>query len=306
VIGDGEVRADEYEAHDKSPHVPRRSHKASCAAVIVHYQTPAQLSSCVSALREQTYGAMQIVVVDNSPHPVGLSGRPPTNDEWAWIPTKRNVGFGAACNLGADATDSDFVLFINADVILEPDACERLCKVAEHDERIAVVGPRIRAEDGTIELSAREFPTTRTAVFGRSSLLTQWLMNVKHIPRGVSAALGPSGAVDWVSGACMLIRRGAFDEIGGFDEGYWMYWEDADICRRLRGSGWHVALCTEAVVHHRAGSSGISERTVRAFHASAGRYFERHVARTSLSANLAKLLLTVRMRLALGRRPRSQ
>jgi GT2 family glycosyltransferase len=120
----------------------------------------------------------------------------------------------------------------------------------------------------------------------------------------VSGAFESAGRVDWVSGACMLIRRQAFEQVGGFDENYWMYWEDADICRRLKDRGWDAILCPDAQAQHSTGSSGRSERTIEAFHSSAARYYQRHVARTAVAAGLARGVLHVRMRVMLYRHAR--
>jgi len=130
------------------------------------------------------------------------------------------------------------------------------------------------------------------------------LVALNRAPSGVSAALAGTGPVDWVSGACMLIRREAFEQVGGFDEDYWMYWEDADICRRLKEQGWGTMLCTDAEAHHSTGSSGHSERTIEAFHASAARYYERHVAGSAVTARLARGVLNTRKRVMLRRHVR--
>jgi GT2 family glycosyltransferase len=98
----------------------------------------------------------------------------------------------------------------------------------------------------------------------------------------------------------MLVRRSAFFEVGGFDEGYWMYWEDADLCRRLTDRGWSVRYEPRAVVHHATGASGTNERTIRAFHESAARFASRHIARNALQRRLINALLHARTRLVLG------
>jgi N-acetylglucosaminyl-diphospho-decaprenol L-rhamnosyltransferase len=97
----------------------------------------------------------------------------------------------------------------------------------------------------------------------------------------------------------MLVRREPFADVGGFDEGYWMYWEDADLCRRLADQGWRTMFCVEAECRHQTGSSGRSARTVESFHASAARYYERHLARNTLDAWLARTILNVRMKIVL-------
>jgi GT2 family glycosyltransferase len=158
-----------------------------------------------------------------------------------------------------------------------------------------VLGPRIYDSRGNVELSARGFPTVATALAGRSSYLTRVLVAAKHTPAKLLPPPGSDKSVDWVSGACMLVRRAAFERVGGFDEGYWMYWEDADLCRRLKNAGQATVYCPEAEAWHSSGASGKSMRTIDAFHLSAARYFERHVARTPAAARVARGILRVRM-----------
>jgi GT2 family glycosyltransferase len=107
-----------------------------------------------------------------------------------------------------------------------------------------------------------------------------------------------SVAVDWVSGACMLARRDALEAVGGFDEGYFMYWEDADLCRRLRARGFEVRYAPAAVAVHLVGESSRTARaaSIRAFHASAYRYYATHVAtgRVNPKRAAARALLAAR------------
>jgi GT2 family glycosyltransferase len=255
----------------------------------------------LDALRRQTARPREIIVVDNSSTVDGIDDRPAAGHDWRWVRAETNLGFGAACNLGARIARDSHLLFLNADVVISLDACEKLGQFAAARARAGVVGPRLFGADGKIELSARAFPSLATGILGRSSLLTRALALANRAPRAVAGALDASGPVDWVSGACMLIPQKAFAEVGGFDEGYWMYWEDADMCRRLKDLGWGTFLCTEAEARHSTGSSGRSPRTVEAFHHSALRYYERHVARTELAKRLARLVLWLRMEVTLYR-----
>jgi GT2 family glycosyltransferase len=268
----------------------------SVAAVVVHYRTPDRLRECLAALERQAGAGVEIVVVDNSSSDDAVE--PPRPDErWRLHQAADNLGFGAACNLGASLTSGDYLVFLNADLVLDDRACASLRKVAEENPRTAVIGPRIYGAGSKIELSARSFPSLSTGVLGRSTLATRLLRPLARPPKQVSSALGDqTTVVDWVSGACMLVRRQAFEEVGGFDEGYWMYWEDADLCRRLRDRGWGAMLCVEATARHSTGSSGRSERTIEAFHSSAARYYERHVARSRVTAAIARGILRARMR----------
>jgi N-acetylglucosaminyl-diphospho-decaprenol L-rhamnosyltransferase len=273
----------------------------TCTAVVVYFRTPKALELCLQALRDQTIALGEIIVVDNSSAIDGVAKPPAGGRDWRWVRPDRNLGFGAACNIGAAETTATHLLFMNADVTLHDDACARLLAEADTNQATAVVGPRIYGAEGRIELSARSFPSVRTALLGRSSMLTRMLARLGRSPSGVSAALGRSGPVDWVSGACMLVRRDAFEQVGGFDENYWMYWEDADLCRRLSDLGWATRLCTEARAQHSTGASGRSRRTIEAFHQSAARYYELHAAGNPRRVALARALLSVRMRVVRAR-----
>jgi GT2 family glycosyltransferase len=266
---------------------------AAISAVVVYYRTPRALAECVGALARQGLPPGRIVVVDNSACEEGRAA-PPSDGGFTWVRSARNCGFGSACNLGALRSDAPFLLFVNADVSVCPGALDSLLARAQHEPRLGAVAPRVLDAGGAIELNARRFPRLRTGVLGRASRATNLLRRMGHLPRDLAAAQRAAGPVDWVSGACMLVRRDAFDAVGGFDEGYWMYWEDADLCKRLADAGWETWFEPAAVVRHATGSSGTSRRTVRAFHESAARYYSRHVARRRLSRRLAAVALRAR------------
>jgi N-acetylglucosaminyl-diphospho-decaprenol L-rhamnosyltransferase len=275
----------------------------SVAAVVVHYRTPERLRASVAALSRQTRPCSELVVVDNSGLESPELGLPDTRPLMSVYRTATNRGFGAACNIGARHTSSEYLLFVNADVEPSAFACERLSNVLRSHPAVAVVGPRIYGRGGEIELSARSFPRLSTGMLGRSSLATRLMRKVARLPEGLAASTSTDETtVDWVSGACMLVRRQPFEEAGGFDEAYWMYWEDADLCRRFRDRGWDTVYCPKAEVVHWTGSSGVSRCTIESFHRSAARYYEQHVARNAVAALLARFVLRVRMRLVLRRR----
>jgi GT2 family glycosyltransferase len=263
------------------------------SAIIVAYRTPAETVAAVDSLRAQTPPPDEIVIVDNGSaddHP--LPDLPELEGTRVLRP-QSNLGYGAGCNLGAGVASGDELLILNADVVLDPGAIAALIDRLRSDDRIAVVGPRIFSH-GEVQLSARAFPSLRTGLLGRRSLLTRLLVRARRYPAEFQRVQGIGGLVDWVSGACMLVRRSAFDEVGGFDEGYWMYWEDADLCRRLVDEGWEVHFEPAGVVQHATGASGVSARTIRAFHESAARFAARHIARTTVERSLIEAALGAR------------
>ena len=143
----------------------------------------------------------------------------------------------------------------------------------------AIVGPRILNPDGSVQGSARGDPDMFTGLFGRTALLGRLVPFLSIAKRNVVAEEAirsgeKSVVVDWLSGACMLARRTALEQVGGFDERFFLHWEDADLCRRLRASGHHVRYVPAATAIHRVGQSSRTARTfaIRAFHRSAYLY----------------------------------
>ena len=161
-----------------------------------------------------------------------------------------------------------------------------MCRLADWLEAhpdVGVAGPRIRNADGTVQPSARRFPDFTTAIAGRSSWLTKalpWNPLSRHNLPARDLAEPKPVEVDWVSGACMCIRRKAFDAVGGLDEGFFLYWEDADFCRRLQHAGWRTMFVPEAIAVHIGARSSrhAADASLEAFHHSAYRLYRKHAS----------------------------
>jgi GT2 family glycosyltransferase len=279
------------------------------AAVIVNYNSGADLRQALQSFADEMAGSPgEAVVVDNA----SADGSAAIVEEFAprarLLRNAENVGFGRGVNQGVRASSAPFILVMNPDCRLTRGSIEAMRAGLEADPRCALVGPRVLDPDGSIQGSVRGDPDMLTGLFGRTSPLRRlmpWLpastRNV--IPDEAGRHDGGSIVVDWVSGACMLVRRDAFESVGGFDERYFLYWEDADLCRRLRARGHHVRYVPGAQVVHRVGQSSRTARadSIRAFHASAYRYYATHVAPAALSPKrlLARILLSARCWLAL-------
>ncbi|MCL4289637.1 MAG: glycosyltransferase family 2 protein [Thermoleophilia bacterium] len=167
-----------------------------------------------------------------------------------------NVGMGGGNNAGMRVASGRYFLLLNPDAWLHPGAAERLVALADASPDVAVVGPRLLNPDGTLQRSLRAFPTVWR-------LATEYLFVRKLAPR--STLLNPlyvggfdhaeARDADWVSGACLLVRRAATEEVGLFDEDFFMFSEETDWCYRFRRAGWRVVFCPEAEVTHVGGVS---------------------------------------------------
>ena len=190
-----------------------------------------------------------------------------------------NLGFSAANNIALRRCEADNVLVLNPDTRLTEGALDALLGLLAAKPEVGICGPRLELADGTFDhASRRSFPTPLSALGHFSGVGRRLDSGPLADYRAPDVERGP---VDAVNGAFMLIRRAALDEVGLFDEGYWMYMEDLDLCYRFKQAGWEIWFEPDVmVVHEKAGTSGPerSPRLNRAFHAGMLRFYRDHYA----------------------------
>jgi GT2 family glycosyltransferase len=279
------------------------------SVVLVDYNAGDELRHALASIAAELGGReWDGAVVDNASRDGSADAVTALAPRMRLLRNADNVGFGRAVNQAVIACRGALVLVVNPDCRVGAGAFAALRAELEAHPDCAVVGPRILDPDGGVQGSARGDPDMLTGLFGRTSALRARLPLLPAARRNVvvdEAIAGgrPSVPVDWVSGACMLVRRDAFDAVGGFDERYFLYWEDADLCRRLRARGHHVRYVPGATAVHRVGVSSRTARaaSIRAFHASAYLYYATHVAPGALDPRrpLARAILGARCALRL-------
>ena len=242
------------------------------AIIIVTYNSRKDLETALQSLTEPAPSVPhEIVVVDNA-----STDSTPAYIRERWpavrlIASESNLGFAQANNLGIRSTSSELVLLVNPDTIVKGADVDRLVSVLESQPDVAVVGPRIVDGTGRAELS-----------FG--AMISPWAeLRQKILVRGNDRGLSPITAivdrmtrrthrVDWVSGACLLIRRQDLDQVGGFDPRFFMYAEDVDFCAALRARGGRILFTPAAGITHLRG------RSIRASGAGTTHYDRSHLA----------------------------
>ena len=220
--------------------------------VVVAYASQDSLRGCVDPLAR--LDGVTVTVVDNAS---------PTDDAATVsdLPVRviragANHGFGTGCNLGIAAGDSPYVLILNPDTRVDPHALDVLVERLEHEDDLALVAPRLLDSSGELMLSQRSFPRLRTA-YAKALFLHRlrrragWTDDVV----GDAGAYERPGRPDWVTGACLLFRRSALELVGGFDERFFLYCEETDLCLRLNEAGLAVGYEPAATVVHDGGGS---------------------------------------------------
>jgi GT2 family glycosyltransferase len=267
-----------------------RPARASCAlgVVVINYKTPALIRDCLTALGPELEALdARVAVVDNFSNDGSaddierwLAGPEPWKRRVLLIRSKTNSGFSGGNNQGIAALDAPFYLLLNSDALVRPGALAALIGAASRSKDVGIVGPRLEDPDGTAQISCFRF----------HSPLSEFLSAAQTGPLDAlfSFAVVPTAVSDqpidcqWVSFACVLIRRDAIDAAGPLDEGYFMYFEDADYCARARRAGFRVVYEPAArVVHLRGGSAPVKalmkakKRPPAYYYAARTRYFRK-------------------------------
>ncbi|NOT35069.1 MAG: glycosyltransferase family 2 protein [Candidatus Eisenbacteria bacterium] len=282
------------------------------SAVIVNYDSREPLAGCLDALEAAAAGhSHETLVVDNSPGDGTAQWLRERHPSVRILANRDNLGFARAVNQGLEATTTPFALVLNPDCELERDALDALLAHHAANPRCGIAAPRIHNPDGTLEYSARSYPGPLTVLFNRYSLLTR-LFPRNPWSRGYLLTDWDHASVrdvDWVSGACMLVRREAIAQVGPFDEGFFMFNEDVDWCRRMNLAGWRVTYVSSARAVHHVGASRhrVSNKVIWERHRGMLRYFRKHHRPNPISSGLVALFVMSRASLMValnGMKPR--
>jgi len=249
--------------------------------VCVVYHPGDELARFAETLATASRGPVELVVVDNgTDHTVARSVV--TGAGGRLLVPGSNLGYGAAANRGAAGADAPWIVVANSDIEWTPGALDRLVAAGEEQPSAGALGPMLMNTDGTMYPSARALPSLRQgaghAMFARLWPDNPWTRAYHARQESTGGYLREAG---WLSGACLLLRREAFEQVGGFDESYFMFFEDVDLGERLGHAGWENLYVPDVRVTHVGGTSWRERPApmIRAHHASALQYLERRYGR---------------------------
>lgn len=225
--------------------------------IIVNYNAGHYLQACVVSVLDQVD---EVIVVDNASNDDSMVRlQAAFSDDWRLkiVRNRDNLGFAAACNIGAGHSTCRYLFFLNPDCVLEPKSVSRLLRVLDDSPAVGMVGGLLVNPDGTEQAGGRRAVPTpwRSLVraFGLSRFAGRWPRLFFDFHLHKQPLPTHPIEVEAISGACMVIRREAMQDVGAWDEGYFLHCEDLDLCMALRRKGWKIMFVPDARVMHDRG-----------------------------------------------------
>ncbi len=254
------------------------------SVLIVTYQSEEFIAKCIESIAKHLSGIQhEVFVLDNASSDRTVIAARSSSNHVKVISNPRNQGFSHALNLGLREARGEYILWLNPDSELLDSGLGEIMNYLDRNPRVGIAGPKIQNPDGSIQYSCRSFPNHLTAFFNRYSLFTKLFpqnrLSKKYLHTDWDRSIVHD--VDWVSGACLLMRRVLLEDVGYMDERFFMYSEDVDYCLRARNLGWDIQYHPGAVIlHHIGGSSRkLKSRMIIERHKSMWQYYLKHFPR---------------------------
>ena len=257
------------------------------SVIIVSWNVRDLLDKCLASLCKAAAGLAQserenpqieIIVVDSASEDGSVDMVRRKYPQAAVLPQKENIGFTRGSNIGLAHAQAPYFLLLNPDTELGDDALLQMLAYMDQHPDAGILGPHTLNTDGSHQSTRRRFPTLMTGLFESSWLSAYAPASVEARYRMLDTADDAILEADWVQGSAMMARRGLYEAIGGLDEGFVMYYEELDWCKRAKAAGWKVVYHGQAWITHHGGKS--SQQAVAfqqiQFHTSKLRYFRKH------------------------------
>jgi len=250
------------------------------SVIIVNHKTPELTSDCLASLSALPHPEdREIIVIDNASGDDSfelLQAQAP--GRFKLLANQENLGFGGANNRGAKEASGRYLLFLNSDTIVRDDIFQEAARIFAENEKIGIISPRLEDEHGKNQADAcGSFPTLASTVIKKLKKINEQSEN------------NEMRSVDWVSGCALFIRQDLFSRLGGFDEDFFLYFEDVDLCRRVKNLGYEIIVTKKFCLTHLGGRSlKQSAARKRYYYRSQDIYFKKY--RSKLEGLFPKLL----------------
>ena len=269
------------------------------SCIIVNYYSSASLINCLESVYQTLSKiSFEVIIVDNSQNDPGMACLKEAYPQVRVIQNAANVGFAKANNQAALSAQGKTLLFLNPDTILADQAIEDMVAHLESNPDIGALGPKVLNTDGSLQYSCRRFPTLMTGFFNRYSLLSRWFPDnpytVQYLMKDYNH--NENREVDWLSGCCLMVPRSVFEKAGGFDEHYFLFNEDIDLCRAIGQNGFKVMYFPLAKITHHVSTSNsrVPARIIIKRHRGMKHYYGKHHGRNPLTKIIVHTAITLR------------
>ena len=269
------------------------------SCIIVNYYNSTPLENCLeSVYRTLQRVSFEVIIVDNSQDDPGIVSIKQSYPKIQYIQSPTNLGFAKANNLAVRSAKGENLLFLNPDTILTDQAIGKLLEHLKSNPDIGALGPKVLNTDGSLQYSCRRFPTLMTGFFNRYSLLSRWFPDNPYSVRYMMKDFDHNETrdVDWLSGCCLMVPRAIFEKAGGFDEHYFLFNEDVDLCRAIHQIGFKVMYFPSAKITHHISTSNskVPARIIIKRHHGMKHYYEKHHGKNPLTKMVVNFAITLR------------
>jgi GT2 family glycosyltransferase len=271
--------------------------------IIISYNTRDELARCVNSIFENTHEiSFEVIVVDNNSQDGSPDMIEKEHPEIRLIKNQDNFGFARANNQAIDISQGHYIFMLNSDTLVPPLSISRMVNFLDGNSNAGVVGAKMLNPDYTLQRTARRFPTPMAFFFGRKTLLTKIFPKNKYSRKYLMLETDyceEPYEVDWVSGGALMVKKEAINQVGVLDEIFFMYWEDAEFCFRMKEWGWKVFCLPSAPIIHYEGRSSNNEKLklIMYFNKGAYLFYRKHYikSRYSIMNFVAIIGLTARV-----------
>ncbi len=269
------------------------------SCIIINYKNSAPLKDCLASVYQTVQEIdFEVIIVDNSENDPGLQHLKKLYSKAQFISNSSNVGFAKANNQAAKIAQGNVLIFLNPDTILSDQAINSMHKHFCSHKEIGALGPKVVNPDGSLQYSCRRFPTLWTGLFNRYSILSRLFPENRFTRQYLMRDFDHNEIrqVDWLSGCCLMVSKNIFEQSHGFDEKYFLFNEDVDLCRTIKQAGKEVVYFPEVTVTHQVSTSN-SKTTARVIiqrHLGMMHYFKKHHEGNLLTRGIINFFISLR------------
>ena len=269
------------------------------SCIIINYYNSTPLKNCLESVYQTLQKtSFEVIVVDNSQDDPGMASLKESYPQIRYIQNLTNTGFAKANNQAVQFAQGEILLFLNPDTILTDQAIEKMQEHIKSNADIGALGPKVLNTDGSLQYSCRRFPTLMTGLFNRYSLLSLWFPDNPYTVRYMMKDFSHDEVqeVDWLSGCCLMVPRTVFEKAGGFDEHYFLFNEDVDLCRAIQQNGFKVMYFPSAKITHHISTSNskVPVDIIIKRHLGMSHYYGKHHGKNPAARMMVNIFISLR------------